>query len=873
MTMNAPLDLEATISLYNDTVCRDTGQYFCNQRPFSTPRTGNKATILSCGKAVMKNIYEALNQAESFIWIADWQMGFDIELVRRGYKSEHSGQLHKVIEKIISTKPVHVRILLFRSVKDTVPGTFDGLVAKRLNSLNNPKYPGSVVVALQEPTSAQKDSFDYSHHQKFVVVDGRIGFLGGIDLSYGRWETPEFDVVVDPDKFISNEVYSPCSIKLRPLSETERKVINKFDFANPYSDKLIDEGCQPRMPWQDVHVQFEGPSVVDMHRNFVRRWNGHLNSSSSDSPLVRRITRSWLEKIGGWERLRTSQSVTSGGAQMQIVRSVSNAHLKAEGDMPDDLQLFGAQRERDTWRACLKSWSGSHQDNILNAMANCIRSADNYVYIETQFFISNFGTWSSKKTNGSGQGTTKPEVDSTKIGNEDDGIKNIIVDALVDRILAHIKAKTPFHVYLVVPTHPEGPLSDGSVQKQHRLALLTIKHGSDSLINRIKRGLTAQKRNPEEWIQFLTVLNMRNYGATVQYARDPVTFNEDFEREIGRFVVTEQIYIHSKLMIVDDAVAIIGSANTNDRSLTGNGDTEIAAVIVDTEGVELRDLGSPTRQVQTRKFARELRQQLWKKHFGFMVDSVSEEDTKYFRSTERASRKSNSIPARIEHPPRFKSSEKKIKSLSGGGVWDDMLNRPCDPEVVRAIQKLALKNAETYEAVFLHTPRNATKEFSSNETLFHLPYPLAYDASGTIMKKSYLNCPVPLHLNQREKEEYLRQQEQNYERLVVAAGRDERYRGVIPPSLSRLFMTTTLLPHQRRALADPQFGRSQLLYSQRRVHDVDSAIQFLRENVGGFFLAAPLDWGMETKIDGNITKHSTVDIAQLDVLDDKKTRV
>lgn len=37
--------------------------------------------------------------------------------------------------------------------------------------------------------------------------------------------------------------------------------------------------------------------------------------------------------------------------------------------------------------------------------------------------------------------------------------------------------------------------------------------------------------------------------------------------------VTEIIYIHSKLMIIDDRIAILGSANINDRSLMGNRDT------------------------------------------------------------------------------------------------------------------------------------------------------------------------------------------------------------------------------------------------------------------------------------------------------------
>jgi len=42
---------------------------------------------------------------------------------------------------------------------------------------------------------------------------------------------------------------------------------------------------------------------------------------------------------------------------------------------------------------------------------------------------------------------------------------------------------------------------------------------------------------------------------------------------------TELIYIHSKLMIVDDEYAIIGSANINDRSLIGCRDSEIAVFV------------------------------------------------------------------------------------------------------------------------------------------------------------------------------------------------------------------------------------------------------------------------------------------------------
>lgn len=36
-----------------------------------------------------------------------------------------------------------------------------------------------------------------------------------------------------------------------------------------------------------------------------------------------------------------------------------------------------------------------------------------------------------------------------------------------------------------------------------------------------------------------------------------------------------QVYVHSKIMIIDDCVALIGSANINDRSLLGSRDSEV----------------------------------------------------------------------------------------------------------------------------------------------------------------------------------------------------------------------------------------------------------------------------------------------------------
>lgn len=48
-------------------------------------------------------------------------------------------------------------------------------------------------------------------------------------------------------------------------------------------------------------------------------------------------------------------------------------------------------------------------------------------------------------------------------------------------------------------------------------------------------------------------------------------------------LTASQVYIHGKVCIVDDRLAIIGSANINERSQRGDRDSEIAAVIRDTD--------------------------------------------------------------------------------------------------------------------------------------------------------------------------------------------------------------------------------------------------------------------------------------------------
>jgi len=95
---------------------------------------------------------------------------------------------------------------------------------------------------------------------------------------------------------------------------------------------------------------------------------------------------------------------------------------------------------------------------------------------------------------------------------------------------------------------------------------------------------------------------------------------EDEEKDC---YVTELCYIHSKVMIVDDRRVVIGSANLNDRSQKGDGDSEVALVIEDTDMIDSVMDGQP---YQAARFAATFRRQIMKEHLGLVPAQQCESD-------------------------------------------------------------------------------------------------------------------------------------------------------------------------------------------------------------------------------------------------------
>lgn len=89
---------------------------------------------------------------------------------------------------------------------------------------------------------------------------------------------------------------------------------------------------------------------------------------------------------------------------------------------------------------------------------------------------------------------------------------------------------------------------------------------------------------------------------------------DDKEAEKENFV-QEELYIHAKLLIVDDRIAVCGSSNLNDRSQLGKHDSELSIVMEDTRVLESTMDGKP---YNAGYHAATLRRHLWREHLGII---------------------------------------------------------------------------------------------------------------------------------------------------------------------------------------------------------------------------------------------------------------
>jgi phospholipase D1/2 len=367
----------------------------------------------------------------------------------------------------------------------------------------------------------------FSHHQKIVVVDQNVAFVGGLDLAYGRFDDQLHDIV-DPEalRWKGKDYYNPVVCGLRDVDKPWVKFELQFARLTRMQVDLFDRTKRPRMAWHDVHMKVEGLAARDVAANFIDRWNHH---------------RHILEQLS-YDNIvpKTTASYQKGASVCQTLRSVCD------------------------WSCGLPA--GKKEASIYPAYIDEIAKAEHFIYIENQFFISSLA---------------EPSI-----------VHNAIADAILTRLRKAIEAREKFRVIVVLPVHPDGHYKENS-------SVRCIMHWQYQTIIKNRLSLLAQLKsfypneNLDEYIGFFSLRTKAFFG----YNR----------------AVTEQIYVHSKLMIIDDRRVIVGSANINDRSMEGDRDSEICIHVTDDEKVQTLMNGKP---FLANRFAHTLRLALWQEHLG-----------------------------------------------------------------------------------------------------------------------------------------------------------------------------------------------------------------------------------------------------------------
>lgn len=598
---------------------------------FAPPRglspDGSEAQWFIDGKAAFDAIASALQSAMSEIFIADWWLCPELYL-RRPYNAHEHSRLDALLEAK-AKMGVKIYILLYKEVALTL----------KINSMYSKRRLLSIhenVTVLRFPDHFSSGVYLWSHHEKLVIVDHQVCFLGGLDLCFGRYDTPEHRVHDHPSTvWPGKDYYNPRESEPNSWEDTMKDELDRQKY--------------PRMPWHDVQCAIWGPACRDIARHFVQRWNYAKRSKAPNEPGIPLLlphhhmvlphylpigeVNVVLRENGSQQDLHNQQIPSTrssfqdipllfpqedeGGDRREAYDRLSDEAVSADNQGTSEADLtrpnellplpngfheewsqeqeeleqvpYGDERGQVGPRlrcSCqvvrsVGLWSAGtsqpEEASIHAAYCSLINKAEHFIYIENQFFISGF--------------------------DDDDVIHNHVLQALFNRIMEAHRDRKCFRVIVVIPLLPgfQGGVDDygaATVRAIMHWQYRSICRGRHSLLQRLYDAVGLEAEN------YVSFYGLRNYGKLSE----------------GGPLVTSQVYVHSKIMVVDDRTVLIGSANINDRSLLGSRDSEVAVVLEDQEFIDSYMNCEPWK---AGKFVHSLRTSLWAEHLGLSQSEMN----------------------------------------------------------------------------------------------------------------------------------------------------------------------------------------------------------------------------------------------------------
>ncbi|CAG7952721.1 unnamed protein product [Penicillium nalgiovense] len=615
-------------------------------KSFAPVHDGNRVKWYVDGKDYMWAVSEALEKATETIYIADWWLSPELFL-RRPPVENQEWRLDQVLKRRAEAG-VKIYIIVYKEVNQalTCNSAHTKHALRNLCPKGTPGY-GNIRVMRHPDHNIFENAADmtlyWAHHEKFIVIDYNVAFIGGIDLCFGRWDANQHPLADVHPRGLRDDIF--------PGQDFNNNRIMDFQSVEDWQSNEVSKIDFGRMPWHDVAMGLQGDCVYDIAEHFVLRWNFIKRDKYKRSHDV-----DWLLMEG-----RTGEEEDIIAVQRPkypcgdyVQHPLTPLSSKPRGNVG----TVRAQivRSSDDWSSGILN-----EHSIQNAYCETIRNAQHYVYIENQFFI-------------------------TATGDQQRPIFNTIGRAIVDACVRAGKEGRKFRVIIVIPAIPgfAGDLRDNAAlgtraimdyqyksisHSEHVFVfalraydrinktpvLEDLEKQADVTYQDIQRGIAetimSESVHPavgkdgddnekdyaaDQSAKEETLRKLQNFQDKVDQRTTGDGFNSkdsvahcsmlnggkvsdenwegDPEAEKGNFV-QEELYVHGKVCIVDDRTIICGSANINDRSQIGSHDSELAIVMEDQDLIDSQMNGQPYR---ASRLAATLRRQLWREHLGLL---------------------------------------------------------------------------------------------------------------------------------------------------------------------------------------------------------------------------------------------------------------
>jgi len=134
----------------------------------------------------------ALERAKETIYIADWWLSPELFL-RRPPAANQEWRLDQCLKRA-AERGVEIFIIVYKEVEAAISCNSNH-TKKALRALCPPGSKGhGKIHVMRHPDhnvfeNAGDMTFYFAHHEKFIVLDFELAFIGGLDLCFGRWDT------------------------------------------------------------------------------------------------------------------------------------------------------------------------------------------------------------------------------------------------------------------------------------------------------------------------------------------------------------------------------------------------------------------------------------------------------------------------------------------------------------------------------------------------------------------------------------------------------------------------------------------------------------------------------------------------------------